>query len=94
MRWANNRIWQPLLLTAAVASVASAGRSLRHVGKSDDIFAAFAERSSLYDNTFAEAEDPVEKRAPAAQFLNSNTSSASIVVLSNFPQLSMEQQKY
>ncbi|KAL1902840.1 hypothetical protein Sste5346_000751 [Sporothrix stenoceras] len=79
MRWANNRIWQPLLLTAAVTSVASAGRSLRHVGKSDDVFAAFAERSSsLYDNIFAEAEDPVEKRAPTAKFLNNNTSSFSV----------------
>lgn len=77
MRWASNRIWQPLLLTAAVASVASAGRSLRHVGKSDDPLNSFYERSSLYDDIlYGETEDPVEKRAPVAQFLNSNTSSA------------------
>lgn len=76
MRWSSGHIWQPLLLTAAAASVASAGRSLRHVGKSDDLLNGFGARSPLYDNVFLENDgDPIEKRAPAAQFLNSNTSS-------------------
>ncbi|KJR84498.1 carboxypeptidase D [Sporothrix schenckii 1099-18] len=79
MRWISNQAWQPLLLTAAFASVASAGRSLRHAGKSDDLLSAFYERSPLH-NAFldGEAEDAIEKRVAKAQFLNSNTSSFSV----------------
>ncbi|CAK7223431.1 hypothetical protein SCUCBS95973_005177 [Sporothrix curviconia] len=78
MRWTSKDFWQPALLTVAAASVASAGRSLRHVGKSDELISSFFARSSLFDDmSYGEAYEKFEKRA-TPQFLNSNTSSFSV----------------
>ncbi|CAK7220378.1 hypothetical protein SEUCBS140593_004215 [Sporothrix eucalyptigena] len=79
MRWTNKNIWQPVLLTAAAASVASAARSLRHVGKSDDLLSSLYDRASIFDEMiYSEADEDLGKRATSPQFLNSNTSSFAV----------------
>ncbi len=74
MRWSSNQAGQFLLAAAAIAPVANAGRSLRHVGRSDDLLNVFQDRSPAFSYMAEDVGSAMHKRASAPQFLNSNTS--------------------
>ncbi|EFX04019.1 serine carboxypeptidase [Grosmannia clavigera kw1407] len=77
MRWQQNSILQPLLLAASLVSVTSAaGRSLRHVGKSDAILNSFHNRAPYA----SELDERLEQRTTSKDFLFLNNKTSSYAV--------------
>lgn len=74
MHLSNRRVWLPALLALDAVSTATAGRGIRHTGKTNELISSYA-RASIYNNhSFSGMDETIERRAKP-QFLSSFTSS-------------------